>query len=252
MPRTDKDVAWAAALFEGEGSFGFSRVRGKLYPQAMLKTTDYDVICRFHRIVGVGAIYPVKPRKTASGRDAKPAWNWKTSGENAGVVAALLFDQLGTRRRQAAQAILDNLAARIKTCAHCGQEFVAKRSFARVCSRRCRDKLNHDQGRVRYNQLRAQGTSPDVARRLRYTREAPAPRQIEMRFPAMSYPQLHRKYPDKHRVLWHRISETELRADLLVARRFRELRTNTPESAVGAVIEGWIAQELRARTPGLN
>jgi hypothetical protein len=68
MDRTDRDIAWAAGLFEGEGCLSFSTVRGERYPQAMLKTTDRDVLARFHRIVVVGAIYPVKPRLARSTR----------------------------------------------------------------------------------------------------------------------------------------------------------------------------------------
>lgn len=69
---------------------------------------------------------------------------------------------------------------------------------------------------------------------------------------AMKFHELKAKYPDKDRVPWHQVPDGELRADLIVARRFREPRTNTPESCIGGVIEGWLSQALRARTPGLG
>jgi hypothetical protein len=58
----------------------------------------------------------------------------------------------------------------------------------------------------------------------------------------MTFLQLLAKYPDHDRVAWHRVPGAELRADLSIARDFRELRANTPESGVGGVIEGWIAR----------
>jgi predicted nucleic acid-binding Zn ribbon protein len=135
----------------------------------MLKMTDHDVLVRFHRALGLGAIYPVKPRKTSTGQRAKRAWSWKASGEDAAIVAVLLMDQLCARRQKAARAFLDTLAARTKTCVVCGTPFLASRSNAVVCSRRCRDKLNHEQAGARYRELRAHGFSPDHARRLRYS-----------------------------------------------------------------------------------
>jgi hypothetical protein len=114
----------------------------------------------------------VKPRKTAAGNNAKPAWTWKVSGLEAGEVAAVFLDEFGARRRQAAEAILDNITARTKTCACCGEAFLARRSFAEVCSRPCRDKLSHQAATVRYNQLRARGMAPAEARRHRHSPHA--------------------------------------------------------------------------------
>jgi hypothetical protein len=64
------------------------------------------------------------------------------------------------------------------------------------------------------------------------------------------YRDLMLKYPDAHAT--RRPSDAELKADLRAA---QAIRTSAPESddAVRAgVIESWIAQTLRMRTPGLN
>jgi len=53
-----EQIAWAAGLFEGEGSFTQrSRRYGKgRYPSASLAMTDEDVVRRFHEIVGMGNV----------------------------------------------------------------------------------------------------------------------------------------------------------------------------------------------------
>lgn len=48
------------------------------------------------------------------------------------------------------------------------------------------------------------------------------------------------------------LSDDELRADLGLARGLRQLDDHTVACAQGGVIEGWIAMELRKRTPGIG
>jgi hypothetical protein len=48
------------------------------------------------------------------------------------------------------------------------------------------------------------------------------------------------------------LSEDELRADLALARGLRQLEDHTVACAQGALIEGWIAVELRQRTSDIG
>lgn len=102
--RTRENLAWAAGLFEGEGSFTFAR-RGKYVSiVAELGMTDEDRVRRFHEIVGAGSV-------TTHSNPAKAHWKtihvWKTgSFEGVQSVIALLWEWLGPRRRNRAKEIL--------------------------------------------------------------------------------------------------------------------------------------------------
>jgi len=68
------DTAWAAGLFEGEGSvcwLNMSTTNQRRVPNLGLSTTDEDVIRRFHSIVGVGFVYGPYSN---SGVGDKPYW----------------------------------------------------------------------------------------------------------------------------------------------------------------------------------
>lgn len=52
---TTRDVAWAAGLYEGEGSVGMSRSRR--YPRLALGMTDREPVEWFRDILGFGSIY---------------------------------------------------------------------------------------------------------------------------------------------------------------------------------------------------
>lgn len=67
------ELAWAAGLFEGEGScFARKKDSGHHYIELSLASTDEDVLRRFHDAVGVGTVHG--PRKLP-GR--KPIWTWR-------------------------------------------------------------------------------------------------------------------------------------------------------------------------------
>jgi hypothetical protein len=51
--------AWAAGLYEGEGSCGMGS-RG--YPRLLLGMTDRDVVERFREVLGFGSIHTPKPQ----------------------------------------------------------------------------------------------------------------------------------------------------------------------------------------------
>ena len=97
-------LAWAAGLFEGEGSFIFtSSKRTKRKACARLSITDEDVIREFHNVINLGTVYG--PRTIKSGN--KPVWEWTTTSfEDAQTVVCLLWPWLKGRRRQAAKDML--------------------------------------------------------------------------------------------------------------------------------------------------
>lgn len=90
----EHEVAWAAGLFEGEGSVYAEDQNGRRYLRFCLTSTDEDVIQRFARIVGVGKVYG-----PYAGTN-KPRYDWRTMKAADGSAAAvLLAPWLGQRRR---------------------------------------------------------------------------------------------------------------------------------------------------------
>lgn len=103
-----EDLAWAAGLFEGEGSFFINNKKadGKHYQgvTASLGSTDRDVLERFQAVLGVGHI-----RKHSPGDERwRQSWQWGTGKfEHAQYVACLLWPWLCERRRgQVHEALL--------------------------------------------------------------------------------------------------------------------------------------------------
>lgn len=95
--------AWAAGLFEGEGSIMFNRTRakGRYYsaPRLQLRMTDRDVVDQFHRVVGCGGIVVIaNPAHIAAGR--KPAWDWRCQArDDVELVLRRFHPFFGGRRR---------------------------------------------------------------------------------------------------------------------------------------------------------
>lgn len=89
------ELAWAAGLFEGEGSFCMpTKART---PVASIVSTDEDVIRKFKSIVGVGNI--IGPYTYNDGY--KPRWQWKCHGwERCQVIVDAFWEHLGERRQQ--------------------------------------------------------------------------------------------------------------------------------------------------------
>lgn len=103
---TRENLAWAAGLFEGEGSIGRHNLKRGGRPQwrMTMASTDEDVLRRFHEIVGVGHISGPYCHKNPK---HKPYWQW-CNIRRAWVFALLVafWPWLCMRRREkAAQAI---------------------------------------------------------------------------------------------------------------------------------------------------
>lgn len=115
---TREGLAWAAGLFEGEGSIICRRqcVKGRDYDQwsLTLASTDLDIIERIHKIIGFGHITgPYHPKGST-----KPVWNWRiTKASHTYAVLVALYPWLGERRRARAQECLEALGSKpVKRC----------------------------------------------------------------------------------------------------------------------------------------
>jgi hypothetical protein len=100
---TDEEIAWAAGLFEGEGSITVSSGT----PRLQMKLSDAPVLVRFAEVVSVGKIYgPYGPyrRSFPTSLQKLPFWMWVCEREAAQVVAAFA-PWLGRRRLDRAREL---------------------------------------------------------------------------------------------------------------------------------------------------
>ena len=133
-----EEIAWAAGLFEGEGSFVPRRNGNMLITIAM---ADRDVLERFQAIFGGALTALNKP-------GGKQMWRVDIrKAEDVLQVGALMRPYLGVRRR----ARLDELehalreriaeATRPRRCSNCGTEFTptfgSNAERQRFCDRDC-------------------------------------------------------------------------------------------------------------------
>ena len=112
IPTATSDLAWAAGLFEGEGCFTVSMVHGR-YPQprVKLRSTDEDVVRRFHETVGFGTVREENWHTVHQGY--KKQWEWFARADEVVPVIDLLLPWMGTRRRARALEVRE-IAARTK------------------------------------------------------------------------------------------------------------------------------------------
>ena len=101
----DQEIAWAAGLFEGEGSFVARRKQNtpKMYFSAHVVMTDEETVRRFHEVVGLGI---VNGPYTYGKPEWKPSWRWNGYGPAGKQVAEMLRPFLGSRRTQRLDEIL--------------------------------------------------------------------------------------------------------------------------------------------------
>ena len=95
---TRENIAWAAGLFEGEGSISIKRQTAQL----SLGMTDEDVVRRFYSIIGIGKIYgPYRDKRKLT---HKQMWIWTIGGaRQCQAVLAALWNHLGKRRKHKAE-----------------------------------------------------------------------------------------------------------------------------------------------------
>lgn len=108
------DLAYAAGLFEGEGSLHVQhRSDNSRSPIAVMKIsmTDEDVVRKFHEIVGVGSVGgPWADKRSES---YKPIWRWTTYGSKAKALCGQLWPWLGQRRRERITQVFGELDDRV-------------------------------------------------------------------------------------------------------------------------------------------
>lgn len=101
--------AWAAGLFEGEGTV-VRQSRGRW--QIALSTTDRDVAIVFAKVVGLGKLYgPYDQANTrVNGEPCKQYWKWVLSdGPGIRVFASLFLPYLSERRATRLQEAVDDV-----------------------------------------------------------------------------------------------------------------------------------------------
>jgi len=92
------DVAWAAGLFEGEGSITLNR--GK--PVVQLRNCDKEVITRFRRALRLGKIYGPYVNRSAAARDGYPRkdyFAWMARGDEFRIAVEMMWPWLSRRRQ---------------------------------------------------------------------------------------------------------------------------------------------------------
>src|SRR3989304_344537 len=101
-----EDLAWAAGLFEGEGSIQAGTPNGPARQRLHLVMADFDRVQLFAQIVGVGRLYNKGPGTLGT----KPLRWWICwRFEDVQAVLAMLWPWLGPRRRnKAREVLLDN------------------------------------------------------------------------------------------------------------------------------------------------
>jgi hypothetical protein len=106
----DLAFAWAAGLFEGEGTVTYSpRTESrKMSRRVAIGMTDPDVLRHFHEVVGVGYMNgPYARRSTTTGNEIRPVWTWACSRwSELQPLLERLEPFLGERRGAAVREVL--------------------------------------------------------------------------------------------------------------------------------------------------
>lgn len=149
----DREVAWAAGIFEGEGCFSGN---GKNI-MISLAMCDKDVVDRFAAVVGLGKVSPKK--MPLAKPHWKPQWQWYfNSYDQLEELALLIEPWLGERRlakleelREKRRVFLAQIL-RERPCKGCGEQFRPEspaRSRNRLyCTAACRTKAGHERWRA--------------------------------------------------------------------------------------------------------
>lgn len=103
VPLAANSLAWAAGLFEGEGSIIYARKNIQL----SMSTTDEDILRRFSAVVG-GKVYgPCRYTRRVKPGFYKDVFHWRLNGiANVQTALRLFWPWLGIRRRARAAECL--------------------------------------------------------------------------------------------------------------------------------------------------
>jgi hypothetical protein len=94
MPTRGEEIAWAAGLFEGEGTV---TLVGTQFTLAVVNT-DEEVIRRFDDVMCLGQLYGPYENPMNDGYKRKPFFRWISCEYNALDAMQLLAPWLSTRR----------------------------------------------------------------------------------------------------------------------------------------------------------
>ena len=145
-------IAWAAGLFEGEGSIVLRRntTTGGVELRLLMNMTDQDVVERFGAVVGCGLVRPVK-RCRSIPEHWKDQWRWTAVGLDAYELLQRLLPYLGNRRSERATEALAVYGERLenitreRVCPGCQEPFkppLTKHVMKRIyCSKRCKQRV---------------------------------------------------------------------------------------------------------------
>jgi hypothetical protein len=102
--------AWAAGLFEGEGSIGVCPRKTAVRLRLQVTSVDLDVVMRLTGILG-GKVYgPYQAKQLRrDGQPKQPHYLWTTYGAPAEHALTLLLPWFGKRRKDAARRALAQL-----------------------------------------------------------------------------------------------------------------------------------------------
>lgn len=101
---TEAEWAWAAGLFEGEGTILSARRGHRRRLELSLKMTDEDVVRRLRSIIG-GVVFGPYQYQQGDGSERKPFWVWRNDGVDAARVLRQMWPWLGERRRARAEEL---------------------------------------------------------------------------------------------------------------------------------------------------
>ena len=147
-----ENLAWAAGLFEGEGSISIKPQTAQL----QLAMTDEDVVRKFHSIVGMGHVYDPYVDRRVWPTPRKPIWRWTVGGSRkCQALLAAFWCFLGNRRRAKAEEAIRICAARNlhsaeKTKCSRGHPFTEENTYwfnRSRCCRECRKQRSREHNR---------------------------------------------------------------------------------------------------------
>jgi hypothetical protein len=98
----DTDIAWAAGLYEGEGSLTKRKTDKGAF--ISLNMTDKDVVEKIYNVTGVGSFFSIP---SAEKGNRKPQWRWQVGKwEDVVDLLRLFLPYLGERRKKKVLQIL--------------------------------------------------------------------------------------------------------------------------------------------------
>ena len=168
-------IAWAAGLFEGEGSFSVRRYGegGRVGLRMSLSSTDFDVIEKFWRTVGCGNVGG--PYWHSASTKPQYAWTLNRAGEFI-ELASRLRPYLGERRKAKLDECLTAYKEqpprgnhnRDKTECPKGHPYLEPNILWDEGRRRCREceRKRSERKNRRVRELRARAAIEDVARKM--------------------------------------------------------------------------------------